>query len=124
MSVISRNSEEMHKQMKILHENFITIKLTDLKEEGLIKEFRVSEENEDFFTIITLEGEEFDAEYLHDNQFTIHNFPKDFNKNVGENIFVSLETLISFISPSYEKTIMNSLFNKLQSVDIRDRSNI
>lgn len=124
MSVISRNSDEMHKQMKILHENFISIKLTDLKEEGLIQEFTISVENEDYFTIVTLEGDEFDAEYLHDNQFTIKIFPKDFDKDVGENIFISLETLISFISPSYEKTIMNSLFNKLQSVDIRDSSNI
>ena len=43
------------------------MKLYDLKEEKLIKEYQIIEDNEDNFIITTLEEELFHIEYLHDN---------------------------------------------------------
>ena len=115
---ISRNSEEMHKQSTFFHENFIRIKLNELRDEKLIKDFKILEDCEDNFIIYTLEEDEFHIEYLHDNQFTIHVFPENFHMTFKENLFITLENLLSFISPSYEKTVMSSLFERLQSGDI------
>ena len=49
---ISRNSEEMHKQSTFFHENFIRIKLNELRDEKLIKDFKILVDCEDNFIIV------------------------------------------------------------------------
>ena len=105
-------------------ENFIVSELVELKKEKLINDFHFSSLNEPIFKIVTLEGINFEIEYLRESGYRIVNFPD--NVEIipnSKNIHETFESLLRDISKNYEETFIKTLFKKLQDLEQEKEDN-
>ena len=105
-------------------ENFTVSELVELKKEKLINDFHFSSLNEPIFKIVTLEGINFEIEYLHESGYRFVNLPDkvEIMPNSSK-IYETFESLLRDISKNYEETFIKTLFKKLQDLEQEKEDN-
>jgi hypothetical protein len=98
-------------------EEFISLELNELKKENLIKDFYINQKSNVEFTIVTLEGNDCEIEYIRESGYKIKSVMENCDINISnDKIYETFECLLNDISLSYKQTFLSKLVNRLENL--------